>query len=54
MSQIMQNQSLDNVNTSRKHVHSLNYVSRKKQMRRINTNNQIILKRLQTIKPYCE
>ena len=54
MSHIMLHTSLDNVNTSRRYVHSLNHISRKREMKRINNKNKEILHRLQNTKPYCK
>ena len=51
MSQIMQSNSLDNINRGLKYSKSLNRVYRKRQLQKITAENQAILQRIQTTEP---
>jgi hypothetical protein len=51
MSEIMQRNTLDNVNDSMRYAKSLNRESRKKELQRITAENQAILHRIQMAQP---
>ena len=51
MSHIMENNTLDNANGSRKYAHSLNKEQRKRELAKITMENQSILRRIQQREP---
>ena len=53
MSRIMLRQNLD-LKGDRSHVHSLNLPHRKREMKRINTSNRVLLERIEKTQPYCK